>query len=107
MKHMKKKRDLLDLFTPHRVRALNYEIERRVEKTRECMVLKDENEKLWEIAQKQRLALDAMQKGHAKDMAEMASALKATHEKLAQVEAERDRYKAALRRAFPGKEVPA
>ena len=87
-----------------RSRALSYERDKRLEKVKECLTLKDENEKLWDMACKQRIALDAMQKGHAKDMAEMAKALKATHEKLAQVEAERDRYKEALRRAFPGKE---
>ena len=102
---MEKKRDLVDFFMPRRVRVLNDVLDAKYKKTQECIMLKDENEKLWDMVCKQRLALDAMQKGHAKDMAEMAKALKATHEKLAQVEAERDRYKEALRRAFPGKEV--
>ena len=101
MKHGRKKRNFLDLFVPHRVRALEYEHDRRLEKIRECMVLKDENEKLWDMAVKQRIALDALQKGHAQDMAEMTESLRKAHEKLAAAEAERDRYKDALRRAFP------
>lgn len=88
-----------------RNRALDYEREQRLGKIKECMELKDENEKLWDMAVKQRLALEALREGHAKDMAEMVNALKSAAEKLAQVEAERDRYKAALRRAFPGKET--
>lgn len=104
---MEKKRDLVDLFMPRRVRVLNNVLDAKSKKTQECIILKDENEKLWDIACKQRIALDALQRGHAKDMAEMSKALKATHEKLAQVEAERDRYREALRRAFPGKEATA
>lgn len=101
MKHLRKKNILVDLFTPRRVIALEYERDRRVQKTRECILLKEENQKLWEISVKQRLALDALQQGHEKDMEEMASALKKAHEKIARVEAERERYKNALRRAFP------
>ena len=106
MKHGSKKKRFLDFFVPHRVRALEYEQDRRLEKIRECMVLKDENEKLWDMAVKQRIALEALQKGHAHDMAEMTESLRKAHEKLAAAEAERDRYKDALRRAFP-KEVSA
>ena len=102
---MEKKRDLVDFFMPRRVRVMNDVLDAKYKKTQECIMLKDENEKLRDMACKQRIALDAMQTGHAKEMAEMAKALKATHAKLAQVEAERDRYKEALRRAFPGKEV--
>lgn len=106
MKHLAKKNFLADLLTPRRVLALEYERDRRIEKTRECMLLKEENEKLWDISVKQRMALDALQKGHEKDMEEMTAALQKAHEKLSRVEAERDRYKNALRRAFP-KEVSA
>lgn len=101
MKHMEKKKSLLHLFVPRRVVALEYERDRRIEKTKECILLKEENQKLWEISVKQRLALDALQQGHEKDMEEMSSALKKAHEKIARVEAERERYKNALRRAFP------
>ena len=101
MKHMEKKTSLMNLFIPRRVVALEYERDRRIEKIRECILLKEENEKLWEISVKQRLALDALQKGHEKDMEEMLNALKKAQEKIARTEAERDRYKNALRRAFP------
>lgn len=96
----------IHLFTSARARALNYEREQRLAKVKECMTLKDENEKLWDMTVKQRAALEALQKGHAQDMAEMAESLRKVYGKLAAVEAERDRYKDALRRSFP-KEVKA
>ena len=101
MKHRRRKSDIIEFLTPRRIRALNYERDLRVEKIRECIALKDENEKLWEVSVKQRIAIDALQEGHAKDMAEMTKALKKAHEKICALEAERDRYKDALRRAFP------
>ncbi len=92
---------ILPVFASGRNTALEYEREKRLIKTKECMVLKDENEKLFELTMKQRAALDALQEGHAKDMAEMTESLRRAYSRLAEVEAERDRYKAALRRAFP------
>ena len=104
MKHMKSD-PLRSLFTSARARALSYEREQRHRKVLECMTLKEENDKLWELAMKQRVALEALQKGHAQDMAEMTESLRVAHARLAAAESERDRYREALRRAFPGKEV--
>lgn len=91
----------MSIFTSARHRAFLYEQEMRLKKIKECMVLKDENEKLFDLTVKQRMALEALQKGHAKDMAEMTESLRRAHVQLAAVEAERDRYREALRRAFP------
>ncbi len=92
---------LFSLFTGHRRAALKYEREQRLDKIKECIALKNENDKLFELTVKQRVALDALREGHAKDMAEMTESLRRAHAQLAAAEAERDRYKAALRRVFP------
>ena len=91
----------MSIFTSARHRAFQYEQEQRLRKIKECIALKDENEKLFDLTVKQRMALEALQKGHAKDMAEMTESLRLAHVQLAAVEAERDRYRDALRRAFP------
>ena len=101
MKHMKDKKKRLGLFRRARNVSSAYEREKRLAKVKECMELKDENEKLWDMAVKQRIALDALQRGHAADMAEMTEALRIAHEKLAAAEAEKNRYREALKRAFP------
>lgn len=103
MKHMKRKPDIIDFFIPRRVKALNYERELRLDKIKECSFLAEENAQLFELTVKQRLALDALQKGHEKDMAEMTESLRKAHARIEAVEAERDRYRDALRRAFPAK----
>ena len=90
-----------NLFTSARHRAFRYEQTLRLKKIEECMALKDENDKLFELTVKQRMALEALQKGHAQDMAEMTESLRRAHAQLVAAEAERDRYKEALRRAFP------
>lgn len=94
-------KSLLSVFASGRNTALEYEREKRLGKIKECITLKEENEKLFELTVKQRIALDALREGHAKDMAEMTESLRRAYTRLAEVEAERDRYKAALRRAFP------
>lgn len=105
MKHLAKKN--WSLFVPARIRALNYERELRLDKIKECSFLKEENAKLFDLVVKQRMALETMKEGHAKDMAEMTESLRKAHAKLSAVEAERDRYRDALRRAFPKKEASA
>lgn len=104
MKHAKRKAPRLGFFASHWRRALDYQRERNIKKTLECIQIKKENDELWDVVCKQRLALDALQKGHEKDMAEMSESLRKTHVMLAAAEADRDRYRDALRRAFPGKE---
>lgn len=96
-----------NIFTSARHRAFQYEQEQRLRKIAECMALKEENEKLWDLTVKQRVALDALRKGHAQDMAEMTESLRRVHVQLAAAEAERDRYKEALRRAFPKEAITA
>ena len=95
------KHDIFNLFASKKSRALRYEREAHYAKVKECMVLKAENDELWELSQMQRLALDAIRQGHAQDMAEMTESLRRAHAQLAAADAERDRYKEALRRAFP------
>ena len=107
MRHIGRKPDIIDFFIPRRVKALNYERELRLDKIKECSFLKEENAQLFELTVKQRLALNALQKGHEKDMAEMTESLRKARARLAEVEAERDRYRDALRRAFPKKEASA
>ena len=101
MKHMKENKKRPGFFASARHVAVAYEREKRLAKVKECMELKDENEKLWDMAVKQRIALDALQRGHAQDMAEMTESLRVAHEKIAALEAEKNRYREALRRAFP------
>ncbi|MGX8703146.1 MAG: hypothetical protein ACSW8H_01705 [bacterium] len=107
MRHIGRKPDIIDFFIPRRIKALDHERELRLDKARECEILRYENSELFELYTKQRIALDALQRGHAKDMAEMTESLRKAHTKLAEVEAERDRYRDALRRAFPKKEASA
>lgn len=101
MKHMEKKSHKFSLFESAKSRALEYERTQRIKKIKECMALKDENEKLWDMTVKQRMAISAIKEAHAKDMAEMTESLRKAHAQLAAAEAERDRYREALRRTFP------
>lgn len=101
------KDDIFNLFLSKKSRALRYEREAHYAKVKECIALKTENDELWDLSQKQRLALDALRQGHAQDMAEMSESLRRAHALLAEAEAERDRYKEALRRAFPKGVQPA
>lgn len=96
-----KVKNRLGFFASSRARALNYERELRYAKIKECLELKDENDKLWDMAVKQRVALDTMQKSYMAEIDKLLAALKSSTEKVAAAEAERDRYREALRRAFP------
>lgn len=91
----------LGFFATHRARTLDYERELRYAKIKECLQLKDENDKLWDMAVKQRVALDTMQRGYTAEIDKLMAALTVAAEKVAAAEAERDRYREALRRAFP------
>lgn len=101
MKHMKKRPPRFSPFAGYWRAALDRQRDRLIKKTLEVIELKRENEELWDIIYKQRIALEALRKGHAQDMAEMTESLRKTHEILSAAETDRDRYREALRRAFP------
>ena len=85
--------------------SLDRERDLRVKKIMECRVLRDENTELWDTVMKQRIALDALQSARMEDRAEMAREIQTIRAQLYAAEAERDRYREALRRAFPGGET--
>lgn len=85
--------------------SLDRERDLRIKKIKECRVLSDENAELWDTVMKQRIALDALQSARMEDRAEMAREIQTIRAQLYAVEAERDRYREALRRAFPGGET--
>lgn len=85
--------------------SLDHERDLRIKKIKECRVLKDENAELWDTVVKQRIALDALQSARMEDSAKMAREIQTVRAQLYAVEAERDRYREALRRAFPGREI--
>ena len=101
MKHLKRKPPRFSLFAGYWRAALDRQRDKCIRKTMEVIELKRENEELWDIIYKQRIALDALQKGHAADMAEMSESLRRAHENLSAAEKDRDRCREALRRAFP------
>lgn len=101
MKHMTRKKNIVDFFIPWYIHALDRERDKHTEKLRQCIALTDENEKLFDTVCKQRLAIRAIKEEHEKEMAKLAESLEKANEKIAKVTAERDRYRAALARAFP------
>lgn len=101
MKHLKRRPPRFSLFGGYWRMALEAQRDRTAKKTIECIEVKQENEKLWEIVYKQRIAIEALREGHTKDMAELTASLSKAHQQLAAAEADRDRYRDALKRTFP------
>ncbi len=80
--------------------SVSHERWERVEKIRECMTLKEQNRELRETVIKQRIALDAITKANREDVRCMEDQLAALRYQISVISAERDRYRAALRRLF-------
>lgn len=81
--------------------SVSHERWERVEKIRECMTLKEQNRELRETVIKQRIALDALTQANREDAKCMEDQLAALRYQISAISAERDRYRAALRRLFP------
>lgn len=104
---MRHKKPRLGWFASPIRRALDYERDLHVKKILECMDVKEENEKLWDLCQKQRIAIAAFRQEHAEEMEKMNTSLSEARAQLASVTAERDRYRNALRRLFPAQNQEA
>ena len=93
-------RDGLD-FSPLRG-SINHERYERLEKIKECMALRQQNTELRETVVKQRIALDALSQAHKEDAKCMEEQLAALQHQVSVLSSERDRYRSALRRLYPG-----
>lgn len=81
--------------------SVSHERWERVEKIKECRNLREQNQELRETVIKQRIALDALSQAHREDAKCMEDQLAALRYQVSAVSAERDRYRAAMRRLFP------
>lgn len=82
--------------------SVSHERWERVEKIKECRTLREQNQELRETVVKQRIALDALSQAHREDAKCMEDQLAAMRHQVSTISAERDRYRAALCRLFPG-----
>lgn len=87
--------------------SISHERWERVEKIKECLELKRQNQELRETVVKQRIALDALSQAHKEDAQCMEEQLAALRYQVSVITAERDRYRAALRRLFPNQQQEA
>lgn len=83
--------------------SLNHERYERVEKIKECMALRRENEVLRETVVAQRIALDAITAGNRADQKDLEAQIDALRYQVSALTSERDRYLNALRRLCPSK----
>lgn len=83
--------------------SIRHERYERVEKIKECMTLREENEVLRQTVVAQRIALDAITAWNREGKQELEAQLDALNNQVSALTSERDRYLNALRRLCPSK----